>query len=121
MQVTWRKFLLKLESDPSVVAGYVEPYIPEGMTPEQFLDRVLTMPRAGKRPISYDDANNLFGTASLARMTLSYEDICRFPHLVKLAQHENKLFLGRFFEWISEQGYYIELRGDEYRAVVNLQ
>jgi hypothetical protein len=100
MDIFWRGYTAR------AVEGHTwtsEPHLPQN-SGELLLKQIVEMPKSG-RAISYDEACNLF-----MHHVLDYLD----------SPGANREECGRlvntFVEWVSAQGYWIELRGDEYRA-----
>lgn len=97
-QLVWRKYFSYSKSGKT--SGFSEAYLPRSA---EVLREILAMPRGGREAIDYDKANILFFRA--------YCDQCLDP---KTTKSQCDRFLARMIPWLTEQGYYLELRHDEY-------
>lgn len=88
---------------------YFNPYFPRVLAKVYrgtLLSEILKMPR--KKPISFQDAVNLNGDER-------HRQIMSGNHGYEPGQ-AHWLYMN-FVKWISDQGYHIELTGDEFEAV----
>jgi hypothetical protein len=102
-QVTWREFMGYRRKDKSPVE-LITP-LPGG-DGALLLEQILTMPRAGKQAIGFDDAAAMF----VAHYHTYIES--------KESTRESVTKLGdQWVQWVTDQGYWIVLKGDEYRVI----
>lgn len=92
------------------------PFVPHE-SGELFLKQILAMPKEGKTPLNYDEAQWMFGKESLAFSTSILSGLNAWKKYPKIKQQEIKMcqdFIANMVIWLSERGYYIQLQGDEY-------
>lgn len=106
MQVVWRKFVLICPANPALTS-MSDPYFPHTV---ETLRQIVTMPRNDRKPVSYDEANRRFVQA--------YQEYC----LSQESTYESaKVFCLNFVHWLSGQGFYLDLKHDEYQSLGGLQ
>lgn len=98
-QIVWRKF--NAISMDGTTRDYCMP--PMADRPEELLHQIMSMPRENKKPLNYDTACNLFAHEFCKRIG------------VRPPEETRDFYSNEFANWISQQGFYIELRGDEYK------
>jgi hypothetical protein len=82
---------------------WTSPILPD-QDGEMVLRRILCMPRAGKKAIGYDEAFRMFEVACV-------EECSREGSTYDSTWNLRRNFVG----WVSAQGYYIDLKHDEYK------
>lgn len=110
--VVWRKF--EARSRQTGLPFEAEPFVPyeSGIL---LLKQILQMPRAERQALDYDEACQLFMQAYHQRPKPSLEALGSSGVVWRKAQEDSARFRNSFVEWVSQQGYYIELTHQEYQ------
>lgn len=92
---------------------------------ELLLRDILAMPRHGKA-VDYETACAEFVVETsnhLMKSTegMSFQDMARQPKLMEKIQNEHAYNRENFMKWCRDRGWWIELKGDEYRAEKQLR
>lgn len=106
MQIIWRAFLFTASTRPSLRA-YFRPYFPQTM---ETLRQVVNMPREGRKPLDYDSACALFANALFMH--------CQSPESTRGSA---RAFCRNQMQWLTDQGFYIELTDGEYYSTAGVQ
>lgn len=105
--ILWRKFKA-LSADKTFMA-LCHPYLPHKSGAE-FLRQILTMPKEGKTPLTYDEANE--------RFALAYHEFCL---KAGVSFEDAQAMSNNLVAWVSSQGYYIDLDHTEYTSLAGTQ
>lgn len=98
-------------------------FVPHG-DGELFLRQILAMPRDGKTPINYDEANLIFGRAYRKWSEANTHDLDTWIANPRLKQQEiqaSKNFLNQMIAWLTVNGYWLQLDGTEYTSSAQIQ
>lgn len=98
--IKWKK--IKLWSRDRTVSMLLEPCVPY-QSGSILLKQLMGMPSSGKTPIPFDTANQVF--------LEYYHEACLQPGSTK--ESCQKLF-NDMVGWLSRQGYFVTLTGEEY-------
>lgn len=113
MLVIWREFKGKNMGNP------IPPWLPHA-SGALLLQQVQSMPKEGKQPIRYDNAMNAFGAYCLKFFEDNHHDLDAWMADRKLMERElaeSRELANTFVAWLTQQGYWLELQGDEFEII----